>query len=386
MSRTLSSSWASVTPIRATPRIRSTISIVQTRSVHSDTESTKSFSNRRPSHLLTLADLPPAQITFLIRRAIAMKHIIKNRVVSNPLPKSLSGGTIAMLFSKRSTRTRVATETSTALLGGHAMFLGSQDIQLGVNETLEDSARVIGSMVNGIMARVGSHDEVEALAKYSPVPVINALSALYHPTQILADIMALCEHFNPNMDLPITPSIGQKLPFRRQVENVLKRSLPEPDLGLKGKKVAWVGDVNNIINEILVTLPRLGMTVSVAAPKGYDQVDPEVWRRITEAGTQDKIILTNSPEEALNGADIIVTDTWISMGQEEEKAARLEAFKGYQLTNDLINRSGAKKDWVFLHCLPRKQEEVDDEVFYGPQSIVWNEAENRKWTIMAILS
>ncbi|WWC58450.1 uncharacterized protein I303_100991 [Kwoniella dejecticola CBS 10117] len=331
-----------------------------------------------PPHLLTLADLSPAQITTLIQNALAFKYVYKN-VSPRALMSSLDKRTVALLFSKRSTRTRVASETSVKALGGHPMFLGKDDIQLGVNETLEDTARVVGSMVDGIMARVGGHHEVETLAKYSPVPIINALSDLYHPTQILADIMALHEHYAPT-PTPPRPAEGEG-----SHTSVLKyfQSTVDPIKSLKGKKVAWVGDSNNISNELLVTLPRLGMEFSLAAPKGYDTVDERVWKKVTEAGTESLVTLTNSPSEALVNADVVVTDTWISMGQEQEKADRLKAFAGYQITNKMVTDAGAKEDWRFLHCLPRKQEEVDDEVFYGPRSLVFPEAENRKWTIMA---
>jgi len=248
---------------------------------------------------------------------------------------------------------------------------------MGVNESLEDTARVVGSMVDGIMARVNRHEEVATLAKYSPVPVINALCDLYHPTQILADLLTLHEAYSPPSTITELPQHKAHSTLQARIDDTV-----DPLASLQGKKVAWVGDTNNIINEMMVTLPRLGMEVSVASPKGYDQVDERVWNRVVEAGTEGKIHRTNSPEEALKDADIVVTDTWISMGQETEKAERLKAFAGYQLTNSLINPH-AKKDWKFMHCLPRKQEEVDDEVFYGPRSLVFPEAENRKWTTIA---
>ncbi|OCF41389.1 ornithine carbamoyltransferase [Kwoniella heveanensis CBS 569] len=315
-----------------------------------------------PPHLLTLADLSTGQITTLLQNAMAMKHVFKT-IHPKALIGSLDRRTIALLFSKRSTRTRVASETSVEALGGHPMFLGKDDIQLGVNETLEDTARVVGSMVDGIMARVGGHHEIETLAKHSPVPIVNALSDLYHPTQILADLLTLIETYAP---VPPPPSQQERDPN-----------------SLNGKKVAWIGDTNNITNELLVTLPRFGMDFRLAAPEGYNKVDPRVWARVTEAGTENLVKLTTKPAEALTDADIVVTDTWISMGQEQEKAERLQAFKGYQITNKMVTDAGANADWKFLHCLPRKQEEVDDEVFYGPRSLVFPEAENRKWTIMA---
>lgn len=228
-----------------------------------------------PPHFITLADLSPAEIEKLVREALAFKLLLK-RVGPNAVLQSLKNRSTALVFSKRSTRTRVASETSAITLGGTPMFLGSQDIQLGVNETLEDSARVISSMVDGIMARVGAHSEIETLAQYSAVPVINALSDLYHPTQILADILTLVETYS-TIDVP--ESVFDQPKVHSAVRNWVHDNV---DVGavLKDKKVAWVGDTNNIINEIIVTLPRLGSTVSVASPKGYDKVDPRVWERM----------------------------------------------------------------------------------------------------------
>ncbi|WVQ97145.1 hypothetical protein IAU59_004255 [Kwoniella sp. CBS 9459] len=333
-----------------------------------------------PPHLLTLADLSAAQITTLLQNAMAMKHVYKN-IHPKALIGTLDRRTIALLFSKRSTRTRVASETSVEALGGHPMFLGRDDIQLGVNETLEDTARVVGSMVDGIMARVGGHHEIETLAKHSPVPIVNALSDLYHPTQILADLLTLIETYAPVAPPPEQDRNSNEGTYTSVLNYY--RSTIDPAKSLKGKKVAWIGDTNNITNELLVTLPRFGMEFRVAAPEGYNKVDPRVWSRVTEAGTENFVKLTTKPAEALTDADIVVTDTWISMGQEQEKAERLKAFEGYQITNKMVTDAGANADWKFLHCLPRKQEEVDDEVFYGPRSLVFPEAENRKWTIMA---
>jgi len=221
----------------------------------------------------------------------------------------------------------------------------------------------------------------QALVAGSGVPVINALSDLYHPTQILADLLTMYEVYAPGY-----AEWKKNVAFDRSRPQVsVMNATSELDIlaPFKGKKIAWVGDTNNVLNDMLVTFPRMGMTLSVASPKGYDKVDDRVWARVLGGGHSNKVILTNSPEEALKDADIAVTDTWISMGQEEEKATRLAAFAGYQITEDLCARAGAKPDWKFMHCLPRKQEEVDDDVFYGKRSVVFPEAENRKWTIMA---
>ena len=243
-------------------------------------------------HLKTLADLSVQELSNLTKRALLLKYVSK-RFPNRAIETTLDRKTVALIFNKRSTRTRVASETSTRLLGGHPMFLGGQDIQLGVNETLADTAKVVGSMVDGFMARVGAHEEIEVgtkygseigadnqeLAQHSKVPVINALSDLYHPTQILADILTLHEHYEPGFSATldgIAEGSGD-LPV-----NTLWRELKEynPLASLAGKKAAWVGDTNNISNELLVVLPRLGMDFAIASPKGYDQVDPRVWAEV----------------------------------------------------------------------------------------------------------
>ncbi|KAH8082278.1 putative ornithine carbamoyltransferase [Filobasidium floriforme] len=333
----------------------------------------------KPMSLMTLADLSTTQIATLIKLSLAYKTIAtvyRTGGIISRLPKE----SVALIFNKRSTRTRVASETAITALGGSALFLGKDDIQLGVNESLEDTARIIGSMTAGIMARVGEHVEVETLAQKAGVPVINALSDLWHPTQILADIMTMYEILTPAEQNPLSRFKSSNTPERDAF--ALAEQI-DPLAALQGKKIVWVGDVNNVLNDMLVSLPRLGMKMAVAAPQGYDKVDPRVWKRVEEAGTADQILITNSPAEALRDADFVVTDTWISMGQEAEKEARLKAFNGFQVTEKLCQESGAKPDWKFLHCLPRKAEEVDDEVFYGPRSHVFREGENRKWTIMA---
>ncbi|KAK4057196.1 ornithine carbamoyltransferase [Microbotryomycetes sp. JL221] len=331
----------------------------------------------RPPHLLTLADLTVPQIQSLITSAIEFKKYYKSKAIPrHALPsttqidsptnttskseKTLDSKTVALMFSKRSTRTRVASETAIQALGGHAMFLGSADIQLGVNETLYDTSRVVSSMVDGIMARVGHHSEVETLAANSSVPVINALSHLYHPTQILADLQTLLE---------------VRQPFTTDLKS------------LSGLTVAWVGDSNNILNEMMVTMPRIGINLQIATPNGYD-LDQEILKRaedgIKAENGKGKITHTTKADEAVKDADVVVTDTWISMGQEEETAKRLKDFSGYQVTQDLLKRGGAKPDALFMHCLPRHEYEVDDLVFYGDKSVVFQEAENRKWTILAV--
>ncbi|KAG9312598.1 Aspartate/ornithine carbamoyltransferase [Chiua virens] len=328
-------------------------------------------------HLMTMADLTGPQIMRMVSHAHALKQVSlpwlapqsrnhKNTRLRMP-SQSLFNKSIALIFSKRSTRTRVSAETAAFLLGGRALFLGRDDIQLGVNESPRDTARVLGGMCQGIFARVGAHEEIEELAKFSPVPVLNALSSLWHPTQILADVLTLHEHahlFDPTQ----IPAPGSNRP------------LPS----LRPLTVTYVGDSANVLHDMLVTYPRLGHKLRVASPSQPAYQCPKaVWDRVVELGCDKDIWWGSDPREAVNGADVVVTDTWISMGQEAEKEQRLKDFAGYQVTEALCREGGANPNWKFLHCLPRKKDEVDDEVFYGPRSLVFPEADNRKWTIMA---
>ena len=233
------------------------------------------------------------------------------------------------------------------------MFLGKDDIQLGVNESLYDTSVVISSMVAGIVARVGPHADIANLAKDSSVPVINALCDTYHPMQIIADFAALTQAFST------------------------------PAEKLKGLKIAWVGDANNVLFDMCIGARKLGIEMAVATPGGYEI--PQKIKDEVDAAGSGKIFETDSPEEAVKGANVIVTDTWISMGQESEKQKRMQAFAGYQVTEDMAKRGGAAEDWKFMHCLPRHPEEVSDEVFYGPRSLVFPEAQNRLWSAIATL-
>ncbi|KAL0077250.1 ornithine carbamoyltransferase [Phycomyces blakesleeanus] len=329
----------------------------------------------KPKHFISTADFSAEELLEFVNRAIQLKVEAKYNHPHARTDRPLTGNTLALLFSKRSTRTRVATETAMAYLGGHAMFLGGQDIQLGVNESLLDTSRVISSMVNGIMARVNGHEEIELLAKESTVPVINALSSKYHPTQILADLMTMHEHFHNHRNSNNGNAKGQ-----------YSAHTQHPSETLPGLRVAWVGDANNILQEMLVSFPKLGISIAAACPPNYvcDKDVVEIAKADAKK-TGATVFFTTSPEEAIKDADVLVTDTWVSMGQEDEKAIRLKEFAGYQVTMDLAKRGKAKPDWVFMHCLPRKQEEVDDEVFYSDRSLVFPEAENRKWTILSVI-
>ena len=297
-----------------------------------------------------------------VKNAYTYKTSIKSGSVPKNLQNSLLGQTIAMTFSKRSTRTRVSTEGAVALMGGHPMFLGKDDIQLGVNESLYDTSVVISSMVSAIVARVGPHGDVAGLAKDSSVPVINALSDLYHPLQIIADYLTIYEAFQ-----------ASKKP-------------PPGSLGLEGLKIAWVGDANNVLFDLAIGAGKLGVNVAVATPKGY--AIPTKMRQIIEAANSSgaTLIETTSPEEAVRDADVLITDTWVSMGMEDEKNRRIQDFAGFQVTSDMAKKGGAKSHWKFMHCLPRKPEEVSDEVFYNQErSLVFQEAENRLWAAISAL-
>ncbi|KAJ1678405.1 ornithine carbamoyltransferase, partial [Spiromyces aspiralis] len=314
----------------------------------------------KSKHMLTLADYSAEEIIYLVEQALKHKHAckIEGKSYADGLP--LQGKVVAIMFSKRSTRTRVATETAVSYLGGHSMFLGAQDIQLGVNESLRDTSVIISSMVDCIMARVGDHSEIEELAKYSTVPVINALSEDYHPTQIVADIMAIYET------------------FAKEGQSVAE--------AIKGLNVAWVGDTNNVLYDMLAAFPKCGINLAVATPAAYPVPDKFLQPALEDAKrTGATVTVGTDPVAAINGAHIVVTDTWISMGHEAEAEQRLRDFAGYQISFELIAKAQPNDNWRFMHCLPRKQEEVTDEVFYSDRSIVFQEAENRKWTTIAIL-
>ncbi|XP_053857827.1 ornithine transcarbamylase, mitochondrial [Vidua macroura] len=308
--------------------------------------------------LLTLQNYTADELKYLLWMASDLKQRIKHEGENLPL---MQGKSLAMIFEKRSTRTRLSTETGFALLGGHPSFLTTQDIHLGTNESLTDTARVLSSMTNAILARVYNHNDLHLMAKEATIPIINGLSDLYHPLQILADYLTL--------------QIMQCVPDMDTGEHYG---------GLKGLTIAWVGDGNNVLQSFMTSAAQLGMHLRIATPRGFEpdlRITKITEQNFKEYGT--KLLLTTDPLEAADGANVLVTDTWISMGQEEEKKERLKAFQGYQIT--MQTAKSAASNWTFLHCLPRKPEEVDDEVFYSPQSLVFQEAENRKWTIMAVM-
>ena len=261
--------------------------------------------------------------------------------------KPLAGKSLAMIFMKSSTRTRVSFEVGTWQLGGHALFLSPRDVQLGRGEPVADTARVLSRYVDGIMIRTFAHSEVEELAKYADVPVINGLTDLLHPCQILADILTIRQHLGT----------------------------------IDGRKVAWVGDGNNMANSWINAAYRLGFDLTLACPEGYDP-DAAILKRAQSAAN---VRVVRDPAEAVEGADVVNTDVWASMGQEQEQAIREKAFKGYMVDEALMSR--AQQDAIFLHCLPaHRGEEVSAEVIDGPQSVVWDEAENRLHVQKAIMA
>jgi ornithine carbamoyltransferase len=261
--------------------------------------------------------------------------------------KPLAGMSLAMIFMKASTRTRVSFEVGTWQLGGHALFLSPRDVQLGRGEPIADTARVLSRYVDGIMIRTFAHAEVEELARFASVPVINGLTDLLHPCQVLADILTIRQHLGT----------------------------------IDAKKVAWIGDGNNMANSWINAAYVLGFDLTLACPEGYGP-DATILKR---AQTKANVRVVQDPDEAAEGADVINTDVWASMGQEEEQAIREKAFKGYIVDGDLMKR--AKSSAIFMHCLPaHRGEEVSADVIDGPQSVVWDEAENRLHAQKAVMA
>jgi ornithine carbamoyltransferase len=260
----------------------------------------------------------------------------------------LAGKTLAMIFEKSSTRTRVSFEVGVYQLGGHALFLSSRDIQLGRGEPVRDTARVLSRIVDGIMLRTFDQAGLRELAFYADVPVINGLSDLLHPCQIMADLLTVQENFGPD---------------------------------LTGRKVAWIGDGNNMANSWLNAAYRLGLELRIACPPGHEP-DREIYERAHAAAT---IHLMHDPREAVAGAEVVATDVWTSMGREAEPEDRSYAFRDFQVDQALLDL--ATPDAIFLHCLPaRRGQEVSDDVIEGPRSKVFDEAENRLHVQKAIMT
>lgn len=291
-------------------------------------------------HFLCLLDFSSDELKSMVTHAIDVKNKLKQGIAHTPL----SGKLLAMIFEKSSTRTRVSFEAGMYQLGGHAMFLSPRDSHLGRGEPIEDSARVISSMVDGIMIRTFGHDRLETLAKHSSVPVINGLSDLLHPCQLLADMQTWFEQRGD----------------------------------IAGASVAWIGDGNNMCQSYINAAIRFDFSLRIACPSGYE---PDS-RLLASAG--ERVSLHDTAIDAARGADLVVTDVWASMGQEDEQQQRLQTFASYQVNGEVM--SAANDDALFMHCLPaHRGEEVTSEVLESPQSVVWQEAENRLHAQKALL-
>ncbi|OOZ40056.1 ornithine carbamoyltransferase [Solemya pervernicosa gill symbiont] len=291
-------------------------------------------------HFLTLLDFTTEELLQLTARAIELKAILRSGEIYEPMKNRVLG----MVFEKSSTRTRVSFEAGMAQFGGHAIFLSPRDTQLGRGEPVEDTARVLSSMVDIIMIRTFEHEKIERFAEFSRVPVINALTDMYHPCQLLADMQTYVEHRG----------------------------------SISGKTVTWVGDGNNMCHSYINAARQYGFKLNIACPEGYDP-DSAI---LAAAGDSAEII--RDPAEAAEGSDIITTDVWASMGQEEEQAKREKAFASYQVDDRVM--SAANSDALFMHCLPaHRGEEVAASVIDGPQSVAWDQAENRLHAQKALL-
>jgi ornithine carbamoyltransferase len=294
-------------------------------------------------NLISIRDLSPGEVEAVLDRADELKA---GR--SDPSSRSiLAGKSLAAIFEKPSTRTRVSLEVAMTDLGGHALYLSSKDLQLGRGETIADTARVLSRFVSGIAARVYDHNTIEELGRYAAVPVINALSNVEHPCQILADLMTMRERFGR----------------------------------LAGLKVAWVGDGNNVCNSTILAAAMMGMEMAVAAPPGYEP-DRKILDQAESLG--GRTVVVADPGEAVRGADVVSTDTWISMGDEAEAAKRVEAFRRYQVNSDLLRH--ASSEAIVLHCLPaHRGQEITDAVMDGPRSAILDQSENRLHSVKAVL-
>lgn len=297
---------------------------------------------------ISIHDFSSEEVAYILEVGHQLKQTQKK---GEPHPV-LAGKTLGMIFQKSSTRTRVAFEVGMYQLGGHALFLSPRDIQLGRGETIKDTALVLSRMLDGIMIRTFSHDEVVELAKWASVPVINGLTDLLHPTQVIGDLMTIQEHKG----------------------------------NLKGLKLAFVGDGNNVAHELMFGGAKMGMSVTIACPPGFEP-DPEVLNmaRQDAAATGALVEVVVSPWEAVKGADVIYTDVWASMGQEGEAEQKEKQFLQYQINQTLLD--GAKPGAIVMHCLPAKRgKEITDGVMDGPQSVVFDESENRLHAHKAIMA
>lgn len=291
-------------------------------------------------HFLTLMDLSPDDLRGIIRRGSELKTLREAGI----RPVIFSNRVLAMIFDKSSTRTRVSFESAMIESGGSAIFLSPRDTQLGRGEPIADSARVLSRMCDAIMVRTFSHETAETLAKYSSVPVVNGLTDSYHPCQLLADMQTFFEHRGD----------------------------------IRGRKVAWIGDGNNMCNSYINAARQFGFALSIATPAGYE---PSLLQTVSSSAN---VQYSHQPERAVVDADLVVTDVWASMGQEDESEQRNALFHKFQVNENLLSKAGSNA--LFMHCLPaHRGEEVSAEVLEHPNSVVWDEAGNRLHAQKALL-
>ncbi|MFJ7639115.1 ornithine carbamoyltransferase [Peribacillus sp. NPDC097206] len=296
---------------------------------------------------LTMKETTSKEIAALLELA----QNIKAKLQAGEEYKPLAGKTLGMIFEKSSTRTRVSFEVGMLQLGGHALFLSSNDLQIGRGEPISDTAKVLSEYIDGIMIRTFGHEKIMELADHATIPVINGLTDLAHPSQVMADFLTIIE---------------------------LKGKL-------KGLKMSYIGDGNNVANSLMVGCAKMGMNFSIGCPEGY-KPDEEIVAYAKEVAAENncEVTVTTSAVEAIKDADIVYSDVWTSMGQEIENSIRLEAFKGYQINGELVKH--AKNDYLFMHCLPaHREEEVTAEVIDGPNSVVFHQAGNRLHAQKAVL-
>ncbi len=302
----------------------------------------------RGRDLLSLQDFSPEEIKLILDTADDLKARLK-RGETHTL---LAGKTLGMIFQKSSTRTRVSFEVGIYQLGGSGLFLSSQDIQLGRGESVADTARVLSRYLNGIMIRTFAQSDLQELAKYADIPVINGLTDLLHPCQVLADLQTIREHKGR----------------------------------LTGLKAAFIGDGNNMAHSLLIGCSKMGLDIAVASPPGYKPNSTIVgWAEENARNSGSQVKIVDTPAEAVIGADVVITDVWTSMGQEAEQQKRAKAFALYQVSSELMQ--AAAPDYIFLHCLPaHRGEEVTTEIIDGSHSVVWDEAENRLHAQKAVMA
>lgn len=308
----------------------------------------KLVSSLKGKDLLTLLDYTSEEVQDLIKLATQLKALTKE----GKCPKLLDGKTLAMIFEKNSTRTRISFEVGMHQLGGKSMYMHSRDLQIGRGEPISDTGKVLSGYLDAIMIRANSHEMVKELAEHATIPVINGLTDIYHPCQALADLETIAENKGT----------------------------------LKGLKIGYVGDGNNVAHSLVIAAAHVGMDIVVATPAGYECNEEIIAKAAEIAKANGSIVaVTNDPVEAVMNADVVYTDVWTSMGQEEESKKRLVDFKDYQINDELVKF--AKPNYMFLHCLPaHREEEVATSVIDGPNSYVFEQAENRLHAQKAVLA